>query len=77
MKSARLSFKGYRFSEALYRNKDSLKGVLTVLVGYSTYLTATTFDYKAFLLALGVSAGAFVGKLIFDAFDFYFSEVEL
>lgn len=72
--SPRFSFKGYQFSEALYRNKDSIKGILALLAGINTF---TGFNWKTFLLSLGV---AFVGlgvKLLADAVDYYFSEVQI
>jgi hypothetical protein len=75
--SPRLSFKGYRFSEALFRNKDSIKGIVAVLGAYSTYLGATGFDTKAFAAALAVAGSALGVKLLADAVDFYFSEVKV
>ena len=73
-KSPRLSFKGYKFTEALYRNKDIVKALIMLITGYS-YLTS--FDLTQFLLALSASAITLVGKLILDAFDFFFTEVDL
>jgi len=74
VKSARLSFKGYRFGEALYRNKDSIKGIIAILAGINTLLG---FNWKTLGMNLGI---AFIGlsvKLLSDAVDFYFTEVEL
>lgn len=72
--SPRLSFKGYRITEALYRNKDLIKGLLVLITGYS-YLS--NFDLRQFLLAVAGSGIILIGKLVLDAFDFFFSEVEL
>lgn len=74
VKSARLSFKGYRFSEALFRNKDTVKAIIALLAGVNTIIG---FDWKTFGLTILM---AFIGlgvKLLTDAVDFYFSEVEL
>lgn len=76
-KSARMSFKGYRIQEALVRNKDVAKNVLMIVIGYSTYLGATGFQWKAFFIALGAAAATLAGKLVTDAFDFWMSEVEV
>ena len=77
VKSARLSFKGYKIQEALYRNKDTCKLVLGAITGYSTYLGATGFQWSAFGIAIGTAFATLAGKLLFDAMDFYFTEVEL
>ena len=75
--SPRLSFKGYKFSTALYRNKEHIKTLLALLTGFTTYLVGTEFEWKAFLVAAGVGFASLVGKFIYDALDYYFSEVEL
>jgi hypothetical protein len=76
--SPRLSFSGYKFSEALYRNKDAVKALVMVLGGYNTYITVTGgFDWKALAISLGVAVGALGVKLISDAVDFFFTEVTL
>lgn len=72
--SPRLSFKGYSFLEALNRNKDLLKGVIVLITGYSYF---TGFNLKTFLLSLGAAVAVLIGKLILDAFDFFFSEVQV
>lgn len=72
--SPRLSWKGYHFSEALYRNKDTLKGIIALVGGVNV---AIGFDWKTFAITVG---GAFVGfavKLVVDAVDFYFGEIDL
>lgn len=74
MKSARLSFKGYRFSEALYRNKDSVKAIVALLAGVNTFIG---FDWKTFGTTIGVAVLGLGVKLLMDAVDFYFTEVEL
>lgn len=72
--SPRLSFTGYKFSEALYRNKDTIKGIIALLAGINTF---TGFDWKTFGLTLAVAGIGLTTKLITDAVDFYFSDVEL
>ena len=72
--SKRLSLKWYSIKEALYRNKDYVKAIIMLLAGYSYF---TGFDLKTFGIAVGTAAVALVGKLLMDAFDFYFSEVKL
>lgn len=72
--SPRLSFKGYRFAEALYRNKDAIKGVIAILAGVN-FLTG--FDWKSLLISLGTAVVALGVKLMADAVDYYFSEVTI
>lgn len=72
--SPRLSFKGYSFKEALFRNKNEVKAVLSIIAG-AAYITG--FDLKTFGVALATAAVALASKLVYDAFDFYFSEVAL
>ena len=74
MESPRLSFKGYRFTEALYRNKDTVKLVLVAVTGYS-YLVG--FDWMPFTQSVAAGFIALAGKLVMDAFDYYFSKVEV
>lgn len=76
-KSPRLSFKGYRLGIALYNNKDTLKLVLGALTGYGAYLGATGFDFTQFILVVGTAVGTLLSKLAYDAFEYYFTEVEL
>jgi hypothetical protein len=76
-KSARLSFKGYKIQEALYRNKDAIKYIATIIAGYSAYTTATGFDIKMFGIAIGAGIATLGGKLLLDAIDFYFTDVDL
>jgi hypothetical protein len=73
-KSPRLSFKGYNISEALYRNLDSIKGVLALVTGVNFF---AGFDYKTFLLTVGAASVALLFKLVEDAVHFYFAEVDL
>jgi hypothetical protein len=75
--SPRLSFKGYSFGQALFRNKDTVKYIVTILTGFSTYLGVTGFDWKTFGLAIGLGVATLLGKLLSDAVDFYFSTVDL
>ena len=74
VKSPRLSFKGYRIQEALYRNKEAIKSVLAIILGANFF---AGFDLQVFLLSLGAATVALAGKLIQDAFDYYMTEVEL
>jgi hypothetical protein len=73
-KSPRLSFKGYRFSEALYRNKDAIKAIVAILGGISF---ATQMDWKIISISLATASTALVVKLLADAVDFYFTEVDV
>lgn len=72
--SPRLSFKGYKFSMALYRNIDTVKGLVAIIAGYS-YLTG--FQWEQFVLALSASVIGLAGKLLADAVDYFFKEVEI
>lgn len=72
--SPRLSWKGYSFKQALFRNKNEVKAVLAIIVG-ANYLTG--FDWKTFGLSVAAGVIALVSKLVWDAFDYYFTEVEL
>lgn len=72
--SPRLSFTGYSFGKALYRNKDAVKGVVAVL---GTVNIANGFDGKMLVLSLGGAVLFLALKLIQDAVDFYFSDVKL
>jgi hypothetical protein len=72
--SPRLSFKGYSFGTALYRNKDTLKAIVGLL---SAIQVATGFDWKTLGVSLGTALIGLVVKLLADAVDYYFSEVEL
>lgn len=74
MESPRLSFKGYRFAEALYRNKDLVKGLIVIIVGYS-YMTG--FDFPTFAAAVGAGVIALAGKLVLDAWDYFTSVVQV
>lgn len=76
-KSARLSFKGYDLRVALYRNKDIVKLLAGAVSGYSAYIGATGFQWKAFLIGIAAGAATLAGKLVMDAIDFYFTEVEV
>ena len=71
------SVKGYNFLTALLRNKDEIKIVVSVLGTYTTYLGLTGFDWKAFLIALGIAVAGLGVKLIQDFVDFLTTNVEL
>jgi len=73
MISPRLSFKGYKLSEALYRNKDLVKGLVVAITGYSFIIG---FDLTQFLVTIGVGLAGLIGKLLLDAVDYYFTEVD-
>jgi hypothetical protein len=76
-KSPRLSFTGYSVGTALYRNKDNIKAIVALLGTYMTYVTSSGgFDWKAFLIAFGLAGSALAVKLIADAVDFYFAEIQ-
>lgn len=68
-----MSFKGYKITTALYRNKDALKALIILITGYSYF---TEFKLETFLVALGLASSALLGKLVLDAFDYFFTEVE-
>jgi hypothetical protein len=70
----RLSFKGYSLATALYRNKDSIKGILAILGGINFVLG---FNWKTLLISLAGAFSALLVKLITDAVDYYFSEVTI
>lgn len=72
--SPRLNFKGYKLSEALYRNKDSIKAIVAILGGVNI---AIGFDIKTLGISLAGAVCALGVKLIADAVDYYFSEVDL
>ena len=74
MRSARLTFSGYNFKEALFRNKDSIKAIIAILMGINV---AVGVDWKIVLISLGAGVASLAVKLIADAVDFYFSDVEL
>jgi hypothetical protein len=69
-----MSFKGYRLSTALYRNKDAIKGIVALLGGVQF---ALGFDWKALLLTLAGGVATLAVKLLMDATDYFFTEVEL
>lgn len=68
------SFQGYSFKEALVRNKDAVKAVIAVITG-ANYLIG--FDWRTFAISLGGGLIALGVKLLADAVDFYFGEIEL
>jgi hypothetical protein len=72
--SPRLSFSGYKFSEALYRNKDAIKGIIAILTGITAF---NGFDWQTFGISVGIATLGLGVKLLADAVDFYFSEIEL
>lgn len=72
--SPRRSFEGYDFKEALVRNKDSVKALVAIITG-ANFLVG--FDWKIFGLSLAGATIALATKLIGDAVDFWFGEVEL
>ena len=68
------SFEGYSFTEALYRNKDAVKAIVAIITGANFFVG---FDVRVFLLSLAGGAVALGAKLLQDAVDFYFDEVEI
>jgi len=73
-KSGASSFKGYSFTEALARNKDSVKAIVAIITGANFFVG---FDLRVFLLSLAAGGIALAMKLLQDAVDFYFGEIEL
>lgn len=72
--SPRLSFKGYSFRQALYRNKDAVKAIVAIITG-ANFLVG--FDWKTFGVTLATGVIALATKLVIDAVDFWFGEIEL
>jgi len=68
------SFAGYSFQEALYRNKDAVKAILAIITG-ANFLVG--FDLHTFLITLASGGIALATKLLVDAVEFYFDEVNL
>lgn len=76
--SPRLSFKGYSLGEALYRNVDAIKGVLAIIGGINVAsVFAAGFEWRTVMISLGAAVAALLVKLLGDAVDFYFKEVEV
>lgn len=71
--SPRLSFKGYNIKTALYRNKDTIK---TIVALFGT-INIATMDWKVFSITLIGGVVTLGVKLLMDAVDYYFTEVEL
>jgi hypothetical protein len=72
-----MSFKGYKFSEALYRNIDNLKALLMVVGGLNFAIMFNGgYDWRTLLVSLAATGGALAVKLLVDAINYYFSEVE-
>lgn len=74
VKSPRLSFRGYSLPTALYRNLDSIKAIVALITGANFF---TGFELKTFLISLASGFVALLVKLLADAVDYYFAEVEL
>jgi len=72
--SPRLSFKGYSLKKALYRNKDAVKAIIALITG-ANFLGG--FDWNKFLLSLAAGVIALASKLLVDAIDYWFGEIEL
>jgi hypothetical protein len=72
--SPRLSWRGYNLGIAIAKNKDSLKSVIAIIGGANIMLG---FDWKT--LGITVLGGiiALVVKLVGDAVDYYFTDVEI
>ncbi len=73
MISYRYSFKGYDVLTALYNNKDLIKTIL----GIFGTINLLSVDWVVFFTTLGVSVGTLAIKLIIDALDYFFTEVEI
>lgn len=75
--SPRLSFKGYNLGTALYRNKDTVKLITAAITGYNAFIiSGAGFQWKAFLISIGVAFAGLLGKLLTDAVDYFFTEVQ-
>lgn len=76
--SPRKSFRGYSLVMAIYRNKDSVKNIVGLLSGINVAaIFMAGFDWQTLLITLGAAVVGLIIKLIQDAVDFYFTEVEL
>jgi len=71
------SMKGYNFWVAVARNKEALKLVVAALGSFTTFLTITGFDWKAFIIAVIIAIAGFAVKMAQDAIDFGSTNVEL
>ncbi len=71
-KSFRYSFKGYDLFTAIYKNKDLVKAILAVF-GTINFIS---MDWRVFFATLGISIGTLGIKLIIDALDYFFTEVD-
>lgn len=71
-KTKKYSMEGYDFSEALYRNKDSVKGIVAILVGLNFMIH---IDWKTTTLSIAAGICTLAAKLLADAVDYYFKEV--
>lgn len=69
------SFRGYKFSIWLKRNKETLKTLITACVGLGVFFIPTITDPGMSAAAAVISAT--ITKLLVDAFDFWLSEVEV
>jgi hypothetical protein len=76
--SPRKSFEGYSLVMAIYRNKDSVKNLIGLLSGINVAaLFMAGFDWNTLLITFGAAFVSLIIKLVQDAVDFYFTEVEL
>jgi hypothetical protein len=71
--SPRLSFEGYSLPTALYRNIDSIKAIVALIAGANFF---SGFDWELFGISLASGFVALAVKLLADAVDYYFKEVE-
>lgn len=74
VKSPRLSFKGYQLGIALYNNKDAIKALVALL---GVINVGVGFDWKTLGISFAGGFLALVVKLIIDAVDYFFTEVDL
>ena len=76
--SKRWSFHGYDFMVALKRNKDAFKLTASALVGFNSYIIASSgFNWKGFLISIAIALASLAGKLLVDMIDFLASDVEI
>jgi hypothetical protein len=71
--SAAGSLRGWRFKEWLIRNKDSIKLIVSVGLGF----IASQFSNVEYVQLLFGGAGAIGSKLIIDTIDFWATDVKI
>lgn len=76
--SPRFSLRGYDIRIALANNKDTIKSILAMGTTAAGALTALNgFDWKTLAFAFAGALGILVTKVLADAVDYFFTEVQL